>query len=150
MLNGCNAEALCDSARLIPFIFLRPTMMHSNISSPREISSGHFNGQLSVVKCGIVTAELRFVCKTNPFAVDMKCGVRIQPKTEIVAVCPIVQIMAGIRGPEGQSWIFHNAQVAKVTEQVEAGIFHISNGIFVGKLGNRSALLQTGAFPRQE
>ena len=63
----------------------------------------------------------------------MKCGVRIQPKAEIVAVCPIVQVMAAFAARKGKVGYFI-AFVTKVTEQVEAGIFHISNGIFVGKL----------------
>ena len=93
MLNGVNAEALCE-LRAVNTLYLSETD-HDALEHliPAGNLFGHFNGQLSVVKCGIVTAELRFVCKTNPFAVDMKCG--------------------------------------------EARL-------------NRSALLQTGAFPRQE
>ena len=133
MLNGVNAETLCE-LRAVNTLYLSETD-HDALEHliPAGNLFGHFNGQLSVVKCGIVIAELRFVCKTNPFAVDMKCGVRIQPKAEIVAVCPIVQIMAAFAARKGEVGYFITL-VAKVTEQVEAGIFHISNGIFVGKL----------------
>ena len=133
MFNGVNAEALCEF-RAVNALYLSETD-HDALEHliPEGNLFGHFNGQLSVVKCGIVTAELRFVCKTNPFAVDMKCGVRIQPKAEIVAVCPIVQIMAAFAAGKGKVGYFI-AFVTKAAEQVKTGIFHISNGIFVGKL----------------
>ena len=105
MLNGVNAEALCEF-RAINTLYLSETD-HDALEHliPAGNLFGHFNGQLSVVKCGIVTAELRLFAN-EPFAVDMKCGVRIQPKTEIVAVLPNSSNYGGIRGLEGQSWIF--------------------------------------------